>query len=733
MQPASQRREGVGESVGALDVDAGPAVDSGPAVDASRAPDRPLVDGLASAVLGGVVAGWLIASVDAVARHSWIGIDRQEHMALAATMFAALGVLIGGGIGGASSVVALLRRRLAGRWVRFAIPAALGLLASVAVAGTVEGALAGVASRDEVAATRLFRGALGACTVGTALLVVAVQWTAKRAVQRRAVMAPFALGCALVALGTLVAWADLHVMPALYAQVHEAAEVVAWLLKGTGSALALFAATRRWPSVGAVLRFASALTVAWAVVWFSGDRTSEQASLRHIRREPHYVGRMMLRLELARDYLQDPLAWRGKQDASLARLIKRYDIVTIEQSPAWDLPRPPVDEPAPLPPKNVVVIYVDTLRADVAAEPSVMPHVAKLRAESISFERAYATASDTVSSLPVLTGGCYSQEPCRGDLLAIAKARGLPHAVAIPKSAQRFLAKHAPDFAFEDVLEVTDYEDGKRVWGYGADQSTALELSQRALAWIDEHRDERFFLWAFHFDVHNWMQLNAEHLEEMAERHQIERTLDDKTWRYRAAAAGVDAGIGVLLDGLRQRGLYDDTVLLFVSDHGEGLGHQGHWQHAVFLWDSLVHVPMMLRVPGVSPSVVAAPVGHVDVAPSLARILDPNADMRLYHGVDLLAPPRGKAALPILLFSMRKDELLRVGLIARDAPYYKLELPIDSVEPDVLDLTAESPDESDVRDKSPARTLELLSMLVTSPIFPRPEVDPAPAPSASAP
>ncbi|MCE9637363.1 MAG: sulfatase [Planctomycetes bacterium] len=67
---------------------------------------------------------------------------------------------------------------------------------------------------------------------------------------------------------------------------------------------------------------------------------------------------------------------------------------------------------------------------------------------------------------------------------------------------------------------------------------------------------------------------------------------------YDAEIATVDAELGTLLDGMRAAGLLDHTVVVVTADHGEGLGDHGWIEHSVFLHRELLHVPLVVRVPG---------------------------------------------------------------------------------------------------------------------------------------
>jgi len=93
-------------------------------------------------------------------------------------------------------------------------------------------------------------------------------------------------------------------------------------------------------------------------------------------------------------------------------------------------------------------------------------------------------------------------------------------------------------------------------------------------------------------------------------------------WRtYAAAVTRADIDIAQLIDGLKRAGRWDKTIMLVVADHGESLGDHGELLHGDAYWDSVVHVPLLLRVPGVKPQVSGALVSQVDVLPSLLELV----------------------------------------------------------------------------------------------------------------
>jgi hypothetical protein len=161
--------------------------------------------------------------------------------------------------------------------------------------------------------------------------------------------------------------------------------------------------------------------------------------------------------------------------------------------------------------------------------------------------------------------------------------------------------------------------------------------------------------------------------------------------------------------------------VLFVSDHGEALGRDGFWVHSVFLWDQLVRVPLLIRAPGLGSRRIEERVSLVDVAPTLARYMQPNPDLTGYQGEDLLGqllpnhPPR---RLPLLLTAAAKDMLVRVGMVdpVRD---WKVVLSLEAALPELYDLGSPDPDAANLAEAHPKTTLNLLRQIYHSPIFPR--------------
>jgi len=117
--------------------------------------------------------------------------------------------------------------------------------------------------------------------------------------------------------------------------------------------------------------------------------------------------------------------------------------------------------------------------------------------------------------------------------------------------------------------------------------------------------------------------------------------------RYSREVEFVDSHVGAVLDTLRARGLYDDTLIILAADHGEDLGEHNNVGHVENLYWTLTHVPLIIKPPhgfGPTPgSRVEETVGLIDVLPTVLGVIGAPAP-QWARGIDLLAgkPPRNR-------------------------------------------------------------------------------------------
>ena len=166
-----------------------------------------------------------------------------------------------------------------------------------------------------------------------------------------------------------------------------------------------------------------------------------------------------------------------------------------------------------------------------------------------------------------------------------------------------------------------------------------------------------FFLFVHYFDPHSPYVPPPEFAARFkgAEDGASETELEEEIRRYDGEIAFADAALGRLLEGLAAAGLDRQTVVVVTADHGEGLGQHGLLLHGLNVYEEAVRVPLLLRWPGVlAPGArIAAPVGLVDLAPTLLDLLGVANGSAGFAGESVARALRGEAELgperPILL------------------------------------------------------------------------------------
>jgi choline-sulfatase len=143
-------------------------------------------------------------------------------------------------------------------------------------------------------------------------------------------------------------------------------------------------------------------------------------------------------------------------------------------------------------------------------------------------------------------------------------------------------------------------------------------VTGRAIDWLEKFQQEsskqrstsKFFLWVHYFDPH--------YPHDPPEPYRSRYPRDP----YGGEVAYVDEQFGVLLNWLSSHDLEGNTLVILLSDHGESLGEHGEYTHGVFLYDSTMHIPMILAGPGIPRGkVISQQVRSVDVMPTLVDYL----------------------------------------------------------------------------------------------------------------
>ena len=214
--------------------------------------------------------------------------------------------------------------------------------------------------------------------------------------------------------------------------------------------------------------------------------------------------------------------------------------------------------------------------------------------------------------------------------------------------------------------ELNDYLPFRQHWKTDEDQMSA-RVSRAAMNYLDRvNREAPFFLWVDCFDPHEqwdppsiWdpemkcpYDLDYEGVElinpagTIVDGYLTEREAHHVRMLYAEKVTTVDKWLGKILDKLKNLGLYDDSLIIFLSDHGEPLGNGEHGHGLMrkcrpWPYEELVHIPLVIHHPGHEGNRISSYVQTVDIAPTIVDFLEMPDVSDLMQGKSLLPLIKG--------------------------------------------------------------------------------------------
>jgi arylsulfatase A-like enzyme/Flp pilus assembly protein TadD len=271
---------------------------------------------------------------------------------------------------------------------------------------------------------------------------------------------------------------------------------------------------------------------------------------------------------------------------------------------------------------NLLVVTIDTLRADrVGAygyEAGRTPVLDGLAARGVLFSRAFSHVPLTLPShatiftglLPLSHGVRDNGERLESGPTTLAEiGRGRGYATAAIVGAFPVDSRFGLSRGFETYDDL--YGSRNKVRDMAFVERRAEDVDRKAEEWIAGRGEGPFFLWVHYFDPHAPYDPPPPFDREFAGR------------EYDGEIAYTDACLGRLLAALESHGHADDTLVVVTSDHGEGLGAHEEKTHGIFIYDSTLHIPLIIAGPGVRARgrKVDAEVGLVDLFPTICDLL----------------------------------------------------------------------------------------------------------------
>jgi arylsulfatase A-like enzyme/Tfp pilus assembly protein PilF len=340
---------------------------------------------------------------------------------------------------------------------------------------------------------------------------------------------------------------------------------------------------------------------------------------------------------------------------------------------------------------NVVLITLDTLRADhVGTYGNAQvrtPHLDRLASEGVVFEQAMTSAPLTLPAhSSIFTGqfpprhgvrdnGGFFLGPDQVTMAELLSDQGFETGATV--GAFVLDSKWGLDQGFATYQDDFDMSKVKAM-SLASIRRPGNEVVDLALKWMDGVAGQRFFSWLHLYDPHA-PYVAPEPFKSQFQGHP-----------YRGAVAFTDAQVGRVLTFLKDRGLADRTIVVVSGDHGEGLGEHGEDTHGFFIYQSSMHVPLIVYAPfsETAGRRVAQPVRTVDILPTVLDLLQVPVPDAL-AGVSLAPLLAGARELPNVSMEGYAEAMYPLHhygwseLTATRSDRYKL---IDAPRPELYDL-----------------------------------------------
>jgi len=377
-------------------------------------------------------------------------------------------------------------------------------------------------------------------------------------------------------------------------------------------------------AVAMVMAGLAGAPIATRVATWSGDATLD----------PEFVLDRYSALDGSYQLLRSLLKTNAGADADLYRFLKSHSTLGFISASPVNVDFVDAFQPTPAPPPHVFLFIVDSLRRDYLspynASVTFTPATQAFAAESVVFERAFSRYGATGLSVPALwTGGMMLHK--------------------------QYVEPFAPMNALEKLLDGAGYRH------YMSDDHLVTQLFRAtpAMTLLDEQIDEMdHTVCSTVSELQSRLEATRNDPRPIfaqtrpLQLHTARLVRDPETPAsaypgfvpgYAAQVAAMDRCFGGFIDYLKQAGLYDRSVVILTSDHGESLGEDGRWGHAYTLYPEVVQVPLIIHLPPALRSTMTAEPSSValstDVTPTLYALAGQSPrDLGNMYGVPLFTP-----------------------------------------------------------------------------------------------
>jgi choline-sulfatase len=304
-------------------------------------------------------------------------------------------------------------------------------------------------------------------------------------------------------------------------------------------------------------------------------------------------------------------------------------------------PAPPEPEPEPEPtrpetPQNVILLTIDSLRAEMpwtGYERPIAPNLSRLAERGVVYTHAYAVSSYTAKSVGALLTGRYPASLYRTGYFftgysdanlfftEVLEAKGIP---SVAGHAHMYFGRGKnldQGFSAWEIVPGIDFdsETDKHI--------TSPKLTDLAIKLLSDEKvtSKQFFAWFHYMDPHDQYLAHAESPD-------FGRFGRD---RYDSEVFFTDLHVGRFLAWAEKQPFWDDTVIIVSADHGEAFGEHDVYRHAFWLWEVLVRVPLIVAGPKIAATRIDERRSHIDLAPTILDIMAVDAPEGVFVGQSL--------------------------------------------------------------------------------------------------
>lgn len=273
-------------------------------------------------------------------------------------------------------------------------------------------------------------------------------------------------------------------------------------------------------------------------------------------------------------------------------------------------------------PANVILIIIDTLRTDAVGfynqQSHFTPHIDQLASESLVFHNAISsspwTMPSVISILTALPPAVHGQMSVRTKLsdnvtttAEYLKERGY---VTCAIGDNKFLTEM---YNVNQGFDVYDFYPKNTESGWKTISTKAI--TRKAKQWISENDGDPFYMWLHYFDPHLPYSPPAKYLPEQPPPERLDKhfnklneirkgtftpTPKERQWirqLYHGEVRYVDDCVGQFLEHLKDLGIYDNSLIILTSDHGEEFWDHNGFEHGHTVYNELLSVPLFIKLP----------------------------------------------------------------------------------------------------------------------------------------